>query len=324
MIRRIYVLPLNPGATAQETEEFVTAFGDTDRYISGLLDSFAGLDLHSSTVVWEMTFAAEETYTGPYMVHPYHIATLDNYLLGDSPQRLSRDFESARYRLPGPVPRLEAGVRRIVLLELPADADAAALAELAAPGDGVATSAFGADDLAWRGSKGRKWTHVWEQGFTDLAALNAYLRTPAGAASSSRDGFRYLGMPVTAARVLTYPFKLKPAQSPPVTVPEGVPVLYTMTARTAPEDVEAFISLLVRDYDPSLARVGGKLLHRWRTLDHAYREAEVASTWQLESLTAFKDFRQGTVAGGDPSWNRFVLNGMPLVKSGTRRFYRMA
>jgi len=107
-------------------------------------------------------------------------------------------------------------------------------------------------------------------------------------------------------------------------VPEGFPVLYTMTARTAPEDVEAFIGLLVRDYDPSLARVGGKLLHRWRTLDNAYREAEVASTWQLESLTAFKDFRQGTVAGDDPSWNRFVLNGMPLVKSGTRRFYRMA
>jgi len=95
-----------------------------------------------------MTFAAEETYTGPYMVHPYHIATLDNYLLGDSPQRLSRDFESARYRLTDPVARLEAGVRRIVLLELPAGADAAALAELAAPGDGVATSAFGARTCA--------------------------------------------------------------------------------------------------------------------------------------------------------------------------------
>jgi len=31
MIRRIYVLPLNPGATAQEADELVTAFGDSDR-----------------------------------------------------------------------------------------------------------------------------------------------------------------------------------------------------------------------------------------------------------------------------------------------------
>jgi hypothetical protein len=323
MIRRIYILPLQPGISAAETGEFVTAFDDAGRYISGLLDSFAGLDLHSSTVVWEMTFDNEENYTGPYMVHPYHIATLDNYLLADSPQRLARDFESARYRLADAAPRLEAGVRRIVLLELPAGADASALAELAAPAAGVATSALGADDLAWRGSKGRAWTHVWEQGFTDMAALDAYLRTPAGAASSSRDGFRYLNVPVTAARVLTYPFTLSPAQSPPAVVPDG-PVLYTMTCRTAPEDVDALIGLLTGDYDPALARVGGKLLHRWRTLDHAYREAEVQSTWQLDSLTAFRDFRQGTVAGDDPSWNRFVLNGMPLVKSGTRRFYRLA
>ena len=41
MIRRIYVLPLKPGLTEAETEEFVTAFRDTGEHIPGLLDSFA-------------------------------------------------------------------------------------------------------------------------------------------------------------------------------------------------------------------------------------------------------------------------------------------
>jgi hypothetical protein len=321
MIRRTYILPLRPGITAEQTDELVTAFDETDQYIPGLVDSFAGLDMHTSTVVWEMTFRDEESYTGPYMVHPYHIGTLDNYLLGDSPERLCQDFTSSRYRIPDSAPRLEAGIRRVVLLQLPQDADTAVLDGLAAPGNGVATSTFGTDDLAFRGSKGRKWTHVWEQGFTDMAALSAYLRTPGGAATSTRDGFRYLGLKVTAVQVLTYQFKLKPAQSPPG-IPPSEPILYTMTARTAIDDADAFIELLVREYDPSLARAGGRLLHRWRTLDHAYGETEVQSTWQLESLTAFKDFRQATVGGDDPSFNRFVVNGMPLVKSGTRRFYR--
>jgi hypothetical protein len=157
-----------------------------------------------------------------------------------------------------------------------------------------------------------------------MDALNAYLRTPGGMASSNRDGFRYLGVTVTALKVLTYPFKLKRAQSPPADIPsEGYPILYTMTARTAPEDADIFMAMLARDYDASLARFGGKLLHRWRTLDHAYSQVEVQSTWQLESLSVFRDFRQATVGGADPSWSRFVLHGMPLVKSGTRRFYRM-
>jgi hypothetical protein len=325
MIRRIYVLPLKPGATTEETDEFLTAFNQADKYIPGLLDSFAGIDLHSNTVVWEMAFVNEELYTGPYMTNPYHIGTLDNYLLADSPQRLSWDFGATRYRLADdPALRLEEGVRRFILAELPEGADTSAIEELAVPGSGVAASTFAADDLAWQGSKGRTWTHIWEQAFTDMDALSAYLRSPEGIASSNRDGFRYLGVKVTALKVLTYPFKLKPAQSPPADLPtEGHPILYTMTARTTPEDADAFIDTLARDYDASLARFGGKLLHRWRALDHAYNQVEVQSTWQLESLSAFRDFRQATVGGADASWNHFVLYGMPLVKSGTRRFYRM-
>lgn len=322
MIRRIYVLPLKPGLSEAEIEEFVTDFGAAGEHIPGLLDSFAGVDLHSNTVVWEMTFRDEETYTGPYMVHPYHIATLDSYLLGDSPERRSIDFGASRYRVSESTPRLQAGVRRIVLLQLPEGTDTSVIEEIAARGDGMATSVFGSDDLAWQSAKGLTWTHIWEQGFTDLAELERFLRTPEGIATSSRDGYRNLGVRVPALRILTYPFELKPAPSLDDARAEGAPVLYTMTARLAPDDVDTFIDLLVREYDPSIARVGGTLLHRWRTWDHSYRDAEVQSTWQLDSFATFKDFRAGTTSGADPSFNRFVLNGMPLVKSGTRRFYR--
>ena len=321
MIRRFYVMPLNPGVTGGRVDEFLEALSDSDRFISGLLDSSAGVDIDSRTVVWEMTFVDEETYTGPYMVHPYHMATLDNYLIADSPESVAHDIDTTRYKLPDTAPRLEAGLRRIVLLNLPEGTDTSVLEALAARGEGMATSVFSPDNVAWRFSaKGLKWTHIWEQGFTDMAALKDYLKTSEGVACSSLEGFKRRGVDVGALKILTYPFKLKSAQSPPAIPSETFPILYAITARTALEDVDTYIDLLEKDYDPPLADVGAKLLHRWRTVDQAYSEAEVQSTWQLDSVAAFSDLRLMTVT--DPSWNRFVLNGMPLVRSGTRRFYR--
>lgn len=321
MIRRFYVMPLKSEATEGMVDEFVKAVSDSDRFVSGLLDSAAGVDIDSRTVVWEMTFVDEETYTGPYMVHPYHMATLDNYLIADSPQSLAHDIDTTRYTLPESAARLESGVRRVVLLKLPAGTDSSALEGLVARSKGMTTSMFSPDNVAWRfPTKELNWTHIWEQGFTDMAALNHYLKTPEGVACSSLDGLKRLGADVRSLRILTYPFKLKSAQSPPDIPSETFPVLYTITARTALEDVDTYIDLLERDYDPPLADVGAKLVHRWRTVDHGYSEAEVQSTWQLESVAAFSDLRIMTVT--DPSWNRFVLNGMPLVRSGTRRFYR--
>ena len=322
MIRRIYVLPLNPGVTTEEAADFVAAFDAADLFIPGVLDSHAAVDLDSPTVVWEMAFPDESTYTGPYMIHPYHVATLDNYLLGDSPERRSHDFGTARYSLLERPRALEEGIRRIVLVNIPEDIDVSAVEELATRGDGAVTSTFAPDDVGWKSVKGLSWTHVLEQGFTDMAALEHYLRTPDGMATSTRDGFRTLGVKARAVRVLTYPFKLKPAGAVPPDPPADAPLLYTMTARTAPGDIDTFIELLVRHYDPALARVGAELVHRWRTCEHAYRDPEIHSTWRLPSFTAFVDFRSLSSAGDDPSWNRFVLRGMPLVKSGTRRFYR--
>lgn len=323
MIRRFYIMPLNIGVTEGKIDKFLKALSDSDTFISGLLDSSAGVDIDSRTVVWEMTFVDEETYTGPYMVHPYHMATLDNYLIADSPESVAHDIDTTRYTLPDSTPRLEAGVRRVVLMNLPEGTDTSRLEGLAARGEGMATSVFSPDNVAWRfPTKDLNWTHVWEQGFTDMTALNHYLKTSEGAACSSLEGFKRLGVDVKSLKILTYPFKLKPAQSPP-DIPSGTfPILYTITARTALEDVDTYIDLLERDYDPALADVGAKLAHRWRTVDQAYSEAEVQSTWHLDSVAAYSDLRLMTVT--DPSWNRFVLNGMPLVRSGTRRFYRTA
>jgi hypothetical protein len=322
VIRRFYVLPLNPEVTTEEAADFVAAFDSADLFIPGVLESCAAVDLDSPTVVWEMTFPDEATYTGPYMTHPYHVGTLDTYLLGDSPERRSHDFGTARYSLAERSRILEEGIRRIVLANIPEDVDVSAVEKLAARADGAVSSTFAADDVGWRSVKGLNWTHVLEQGFTDIAALERYLRTPDGIATSTRDGFRTLGVKARAVRVLTYPFKLKPVEVAPPDPPVDAPVLYTMTARTDPGDIEAFIKLLIRDYDPALARVGAQLVHRWRTCDHGYRNPEVQSTWRLPSFAAFVDFRGLSTAGDDPSFNRFVLEGMPLVKGGTRRFYR--
>ena len=323
MIRRFYVLPLDRGVSDLKADELLTALTESDRFISGLTDSFAGIDVDSRTIVWEMTFRDEETYAGPYMVHPYHVATIDSYLLGDSPERLSHDFAAMRYRIPDGTPHLKEGIRRVLLMNLADGADTSILEALADRSEGTATSVFSSDDIAWRSSKGLRgltWTHVWEQGFVDLAALNEYLTTPDGVACSNRDGLRRLGADVQSLLVLTYPFSLTAAPRDPDVPTDDQPFLYTITARTSVQDAEPYIRLLEQEYDVALAEVGAKLQSRWRTLDDAYLEAEVQSTWQFDSMVSFKDFRSAMTT--DPSWNRFVLNAMPLVRSGTRRFYR--
>lgn len=300
MIRRFYVLPLDAGLSTAQVDDFVTALSESDRFIPGLLDSFATVDLDGHTVVWEMTFQDEETYTGPYMTHPYHVATLDNYLLGDSPQRVAHDFGAARFRVSEDAPRQTSGVRRLVQLKLSDGADASAIEDIAARGAGMAASRFAADDLEWRSAKGLSWTHAWEQTFTDLAQLESYLRTPEGIACSSRDGFRLLGVDVATLRILTYPFELRPAPVPPPTPDDSTPLLYTVTARVAPENVDVFVALLESEYDKSLAQAGASLVQRWQTIEQGYRETEIQSTWRLESLATFRDFRTRTVGGHDP------------------------
>jgi hypothetical protein len=322
MIRRYYILPLRPDAPDTKVQEFVGVLRGADRFIPGLRDSSAAVDLESRTVLWENTFVDEATYSGPYMVHPYHIGAIDNYVMADSPECLTQDIYTTRYQIPDATQRLRSGIRRVLLLNLGSDADASAIALLAAQPDGLTASAFGADDVGWVSAKGRAWTHVWEQGFTEISQLQSYLRTRAGIMCSSLEGFKRLGVDVHTLKTLTCPFELTPVehQSPPPAPVDDMPVLYTITARAALDDVDRYVELLERLHDPFMVGCGSTLVHRWRTVAGGYLEAEVHSTWRLSSLAAYSDVRAATYA--DPLWNDFVRDAMPLVRGGTRRFHQ--
>src|SRR5690606_12652002 len=77
MIRRYYILPLRPAVPDEKVQEFLDVLRATDQFIPGLRDSSAGVDFDSRTVLWENTFVDEASYSGPYMVHPYHIGAID-------------------------------------------------------------------------------------------------------------------------------------------------------------------------------------------------------------------------------------------------------
>ena len=121
----------------------------------------------------------------------------------------------------------------------------------------MAASAFGADDVGWVSPKGRAWTHIWEQAFTDMTQLKRHLDTPNGKACSSVEGFAGLSINLGSLRIFTCPFELSPVdhQSPPTTPPDTSPVLYTITARTAVADADTYVELLERHYDPFMVEV---------------------------------------------------------------------
>lgn len=322
MIRRFYIMPLNHGVEDAQAAELLEVFGATDAFIPGLLASAAGLDLHSRTAVWENVFVDEQTYAGPYMDHPYHGASLDSYLMADSPELLTHDIFTVRYELPGEIPGIDKGIRRLVLMNISDDADLAAMEALAdAPAD-MATSVLCADNVGWVSPKGRAWTHIWEQGFADMEALKRYLATREGIHCASVEGLKRLGVKVDALKILTYPFELKPAPTPAPMPADDTPVFYSITARTAIADADAYVALLENHYDPYMADAGGKLIYRWRTVAEGYLEAEVQSAWELPSMAAYTGARIKT--GSDARWTQYVRDAAPLIRGGTRRFWRAA
>lgn len=321
MIRRYYILPLRPGVADAKVHELIDVLSAADRFIPGLRDSSAGLDASTGTVLWENTFVDEASYAGPYMVHPYHIGAIDNYVMADSPECTTQDIYVARYQTDDATQHVRQGIRRVLLLNIESEADEATIASLAARPAGMAASSFGADDVGWVSAKGRSSTHVWEQVFDDEAQLAAYLRTRDGIACSSKEGFTRLGVHPGSLRIFTCPFALTPAeqQNPSPTPADDRPVLYSITARVAAADLDRYVALLEALHDPFMDACGSPLVHRWCTVDRGYPEREVQSTWRLASLAAYSDLRARTYA--DPSWNDYVRDAMPLVVGGTRRFH---
>ena len=258
VIRRYYILPLRPGVEERRVREFLDVLRAADRFIPGLVDSSAALDLDSRTVVWENTFVDEASYSGPYMVHPFHIAAIDNYVMADSPECLTQDIYATRFQTPDATQPLRAGLRRVLLLNVESPEDAEAIRAVAATAEGMEMSAFGADDVGWVSAKGRPWTHIWEQAFTDAGQLRRYLSTRDGIARSSREGFSRLGVDLRSLQVFTVPLDLKaPEQQTPSVAPRpDVPVRYTMTACVDIDDADRFVELLERLYDPVMAEAG--------------------------------------------------------------------
>ena len=160
MIRRFYILPVNPEVPDARVREMTDVLSAADRFIPVLLDSSAGVDLDSPTVIWENTFVDEASYSVPYMVHPYHIGAIDNYVMPDSPECITDNTYATRYTTPDAAQEVRGGIRRVLLLNASTDADGEALKALAAQPQGVAASAFGADDVGWVSAKGRPWTHI--------------------------------------------------------------------------------------------------------------------------------------------------------------------
>jgi hypothetical protein len=318
-IRRFYIMPLIPGLDQGQIDELVSGMDACDQFLLGLTDSSAKLDLAGGTVIWENTLADEEMYTGIYMEHPYHACTLDEYLMGDSPRLWTQNTFTVRYLIEDGDPRIERGIRRLVLLNLPEDADTSALEALAAAPAHAASSLLRADNIGWVSAKGRNWTHIWELSFADAQGLEGYLATSEGQACSSLEGFVGLGVPLNALKVYTYPFDLTGPQGAKPLVEEDGAAFYSLTARVALGDVDKFVDLLRECYDPYVVDSGGKLAHRFRTVEGGYQWAEVQSIWELPSVAAYHRLRMNSGGGG---FGRFVAEAMPMVIGGHRRFSR--
>ncbi len=320
MIRRFYIMPLNHRATPENVAEFIRVYDACDSFIPGLSASAAGLDFGGETVVWENIFDSEETYSGLYMIHPYHGCSLDSYLMADSPELLTHDIFPVRYELSGDIPRMESGIRRLVLMNLSDETESIAGKFLSERPDYVATTVFSRDNVKWVSPKGKAWTHILEQGFADETALDAYLSSAHGIATSSKDGLRRLGIDIDGLKIFSYPFELKAEQHPAPLPEEDGPAFFAITAQLEIGDVAAYVALLEGSYDLHMKDSGCKLVQRLRTVDQGYLGAEVQSIWELPSMAHYNPMRFST--GGDANWTRYALEAATLVKGGTRRFYR--
>jgi hypothetical protein len=208
MLRRFEVYALRPDAPADAARDLVAACRDCGDYIPEVLDCAVGANLSDAPVhlVWEHSYASAEAY-GRYMVHPYHAAVLDRYLLPDSPERVVVDDPLGAglvgYACESPSYRMRGGVRRLVLLRLDPGASETDVARLrralgGAPQDApdmvVSVMAANTMGAAWFDgvtpiTGPPRWTHLWEQGFSSLHGLDSYRHGASTMADVERVGW---------------------------------------------------------------------------------------------------------------------------------------
>ncbi|HXC40085.1 MAG TPA: NIPSNAP family protein [Burkholderiales bacterium] len=326
MIRRFYSFPLKSDLSEHHERAFLRALSDTCLFIPGTENTSAARDLSASspTVVWENTYADLESGQSVYMRHPYHAMVLDRFAMRDSPECVaSSDTSTCGYELPGRIPLLTRGIRRVVLLRVPEESNLTGLAQLAANPPGPEISVFADEtwskysprkrDINWR----KPWTHIWEQGFANQDALNRYLSGDSPAARAERAGLVGLGFEVEAIRIMTYPVQLQPAPAVFATPRDPGACMLVATANISTKDADSFVDQLEQSYDPAAAEAGMPLKSRWQSCDPGSQETVVQSTWQLRSVSSWHDVRTSLVR--DPRWKHFVDLAMPLVRGGSRR-----
>ena len=205
MLRRfeMYAVARDPADDA--VRAFETACRRGGEFIAEISHSTVGWNLSDAPVqlVWEHAFASPYAYQR-YMIHPFHAAVLDRYILPDSPERVVSDNDLGAglvgYHCDGPVFEMRGGVRRILLLRLTRQATPGAvrrmeeaLRDAPAAAEQMIMSVVGANTLgaAWfdgvtpMGGRPR-WTHLWEQGFVDRDGLDAYRHGGSALADAER------------------------------------------------------------------------------------------------------------------------------------------
>jgi len=221
VLRRYEMYSISPGAPPASVRRLADAFLNCGRFIPEVLDSAIGTNLSDAPVrlVWEHAYESPEAYQR-YMVHPFHACVLDRSLLADSPERLISDNDLAAglvgYACDGPVYRMSGGLRRLVLLDLDPGTGTDALDALDAliAGEGAPrVSVFAENTMgsAWMDgvtpiTARPPWSHVWEQGWDDLAAFESYRDGPSKLAEIERNGWEGL-----ARRAASVHYKLMTA-----------------------------------------------------------------------------------------------------------------
>jgi hypothetical protein len=208
MLRRFEVYALRPDAPDPAVRALEEACRRCGRFIPEVIDCAVGTNLSDAPVqlVWEHAYESPEAYRR-YMVHPYHAVVIDRYLLPDAPARIVIDGPLGAglygYSCDTPSYRMSTGVRRIVLLRLDtaaSETDVAAMADTlgraSADVSGMSVSIMAANSIGSAWFDGvtpvmgpPRWTHLWEQGFSSLAALDSYRHGDSALAAVERGGW---------------------------------------------------------------------------------------------------------------------------------------
>jgi hypothetical protein len=207
MLRRYEIYSVDPSLT-EGIAKLRQALLDTAAYIPEMFHSAVGDNLTDAPVqlAWEHAYESAEAYRR-YMVHPYHASVLDRYLLTDAPERVITNNDSGLGLVgfscePGEY-YLPSGLRRLIALNM-GSASAGEVDDVAAmvgEAKGLATSIFSPNSFGacWYDGENPtgpppEWTHLWEQGFTGEAELNAYLGAGNAAADAERDWSKVPGV----------------------------------------------------------------------------------------------------------------------------------